>query len=110
MPRWEKEVRFAASISSRGKTVLTLTGAQVNKGAALACACTALGLETHEVVAFGDAENDIEMFRVAGHSYAMGQAEDAVKRAADSVAPANTEDGVAQAVEELLRSGVATGP
>lgn len=104
-PRWQSQVRFAASISSRGKTVLTLTGAQVNKGAALACACEALGLETAEVVAFGDAENDVEMFRVAGHSFAMGQAEDAVKRAADSVAPPNTEDGVALAVEELLRTG-----
>ncbi len=105
-PRWEREVRFAASISSRGKTVFTLTSAQVNKGAALARACEALGIETGDVVAFGDAENDVEMFRVAGHSFAMGQADDVVKRAADSIAPANTEDGVARAVEALLRSGL----
>lgn len=105
-PRWQDEVKFAASISSRGKTVLTLTGAQVNKGVALARACEALGLETREVVVFGDAENDVEMFRVAGHSFAMDQADDEVKRAADSVAPPNTEDGVAQAVEALLRSGL----
>ena len=58
------------------------------------------------MVAFGDAENDVEMFRVAGHSFAMDQANDAVKQAADSVAPPNTEDGVAQAVEGLLRAGL----
>ncbi len=101
-PRWAGRVQFAASISSRGKTVLTLASAEVNKGAALARACDALGLEPGQVAAFGDAENDIEMFRVAGRSYAMGQADERVKRAADAVAPPNTEDGVAVAVEALL--------
>lgn len=103
--RWEAEVRFAASISSRQKIVLTLTAAKVNKGAALVRACEALSLDPGEVIAFGDAENDIEMFEVAGFSYAMGQAEIAVKEAANAVAPPNTEDGLGIAVEELLRSG-----
>ncbi len=103
--RWQNEVRFAASISSRQKIVLTLTAKEVHKGAALARACDALDLAPSEIIAFGDAENDIEMFEVAGFSYAMGQAEEPVKRAADAVAPPNTEDGLGIAVEEFLRSG-----
>jgi len=102
-PRWEGRVRFAASVSSRGKVVLTLTAAEVSKGVALDRACRDLGLEPGEVVAIGDAENDLEMFRVAGYSFAMGQAAEEVRRAATAVTASCEEDGVAQAVERLLR-------
>ncbi|NNL84171.1 MAG: HAD family phosphatase [Myxococcales bacterium] len=104
-PRWADRVRFSPSISSRGKLVLTLTASEVNKGAALSHACADLGIATDDVLVFGDAENDIEMFEVAGGSFAMGQAAESVKRAARRVAPPNTEDGVAQVVEDLLRGG-----
>ena len=43
--------------------------------------------------------------RVAGGSFAMGQATDAVKAAAKAVTAPNDEDGVAQAIERLLREG-----
>jgi len=105
-PRWRERVTFAESISSRGKVVLTLTAAEVSKGVALTTACRDLGLGPEEVVAFGDAENDIEMFRVAGYSFAMGQAEDAVRRAASAVTARCEEDGVARAVEDLLEAGL----
>jgi hydroxymethylpyrimidine pyrophosphatase-like HAD family hydrolase len=99
---WSERVRFGESFSSLGKRMLTITAAGVDKGAALAVACADMGMATEEVVAFGDAEIDLEMFRVAGHSVAMGQASDHVKAAAGWVTAPNTEDGVAQAVERLL--------
>jgi len=76
------------------------TGA--DKGAALAVACKDLDIHPAQVVAIGDAENDVEMFRVAGTSFAMGQASDEVKRAATYVTAPNDEDGVAQAIERVL--------
>ena len=105
-PRWRDQVTFAESISSRGKVVLTLTAAEVSKGVALATACRDLGVGPEEVVAVGDAENDIEMFRVAGYSFAMGQAEPEVRSAARAVTGTCEEDGVAQAVEDLLEKGL----
>jgi hypothetical protein len=45
------------------------------------------------------------MFRVAGASFAMGQAPPSVRAEATAVTGTNAEDGVATAVEELLRSG-----
>jgi hydroxymethylpyrimidine pyrophosphatase-like HAD family hydrolase len=45
------------------------------------------------------------MFRVAGGSFAMGQASDEVKAAAQAVTASNEEDGVAQAIERLLAEG-----
>ena len=72
-------VHFFDSIGPTGKIILTITASTASKGAALQAACAHLGLQPREVVAFGDAENDIEMFRVAGASVAMGQASDEVK-------------------------------
>ena len=52
--------------------------------------------------AFGDADNDVEMLRFAGHSYAMANAEPEVKASAKAVTAHCREDGVAQAIERLL--------
>ena len=100
--KWSDRVRFVTSITTQGKELLTLTATGADKGAALRAACEHLGIRASHVVAFGDAENDIELFEAAGASYAMGQATDAVKAAATAVTGSNREDGVAQAVEALL--------
>ena len=50
------------------------TAKAATKGAALEAACRELGITRESVVAFGDAENDLEMFRAAGQAVAMGQA------------------------------------
>ena len=102
---WKERVRFVESFSSRRKINLTLTAAGADKGAALSVACAEIGIATEEVVAFGDAEADIEMFRVAGASVAMGQATDHVKSFATAVTLTNDQDGVALAVERLLATG-----
>ena len=104
---WSDRVRFIESFSSQRKSILTLTSTGADKGVALAVACQDLGLDPKEVVAIGDADNDIEMFRAAGASFAMGQADDEVKAAASAVTGTNEEDGVAQAIERLLAEGEA---
>ena len=102
---WGEAVRFVESFSSHGKRILTLTAAGADKGVALGVACAELGIPVQSVIAFGDAENDIEMFRVAGAAVAMGQASDHVKGHATFVTAPNSEDGVAVAVERLLANG-----
>jgi Cof subfamily protein (haloacid dehalogenase superfamily) len=104
-PIWGERVRFVDSISGAGKRILTLTAAGADKGAALVAACRHLGVDLADVVAFGDARNDLPMFAVAGASVAMGQASDDVRAAASYVAAASADDGVAGAVERLLRDG-----
>jgi HAD superfamily hydrolase (TIGR01484 family) len=103
--RWKDRVRFVESFSSRRKSMLTLTAAGADKGAALSVACADLGISTREVVAFGDAEADIEMFRVAGASVAMGQASAHVKSLASAVTLDNDADGVAVTIERLIETG-----
>lgn len=53
------------------------------------------------VIAFGDAENDITMIESAGIGVAMGNARDTVKEKADIVADTCENDGVAKTLKEL---------
>ena len=62
-------------------------------------------LKPEQIMAFGDSENDIEMLELAGISYAMENAEESVKRVATKVAPANSQAGVYQVLENWLERG-----
>lgn len=72
------------------------------KGTALLKLGSLLGITPDEIVCIGDEENDISMFEVIGHPYAMGNAIDKVKALAEKVLPTNNEDGVAFAINEIL--------
>ena len=62
-------------------------------------------LKPEQIMAFGDSENDIEMLELAGISFAMENAEEAVKEIATKVAPANSQAGVYQVLENWLERG-----
>ena len=96
------QINIYDSIGPTGRTVITITAKHADKGIALTKACEHLSIETSDVIAFGDADNDIEMFRRAGASVAMGQADTEVKKAATHVTTANTDDGVAEFIEKEL--------
>jgi hydroxymethylpyrimidine pyrophosphatase-like HAD family hydrolase len=108
-PSWNERVHFTTSITGFGKRSLTLTAMGAHKGTALAVACADLGIGVEDVVAFGDSGNDLEMFKVAGASVAMGQADDELKSAATFVSARNDEDGVAVGIERLLATGGLVG-
>lgn len=99
---WKHDVRFLVSMTGRGHPALTLTSARADKGLALQVACADLGIPPADVIAMGDSETDIEMFRVAGASVAMGQAAALVREAATWVSADHGADGVGRAIEDLL--------
>lgn len=74
----------------------------INKGQGIRDICDVLGLDPAQVISFGDAENDIPMLRAAGMGVAMGNAQEAVKAAADMVTLSNNDDGIAAALEKLM--------
>ncbi|MCL2343967.1 MAG: HAD hydrolase family protein, partial [Firmicutes bacterium] len=59
------------------------------------------GIPLEAAVAFGDAQNDIDMLRHAGLGVAMDNATDEVKAIADMVTESVEEDGVWRAMEKL---------
>ncbi len=103
--RYAEQVNIFDSIGPSGKIIITVTAKDATKGTALQAACAHLGITRAETVAFGDAENDLEMFSAAGAAVAMGQADDITKRAATFVTKPNTEAGVAHAIHHLLDHG-----
>lgn len=61
-----------------------------------------MGCDRAEVMAFGDGENDVSMLQWAGIGVAMGNAHEAVRRAADWVSAPVNQGGVALAIERFL--------
>ena len=89
---------FAGALGSN----LEFNAPGVSKGAALETLCAQLGIAPGEVMAFGDADNDLEMLSWAGWSFAMENGCQAVKDAARFIAPSNARAGVGQMVEQCV--------
>jgi hydroxymethylpyrimidine pyrophosphatase-like HAD family hydrolase len=79
--------------------LIEISRAGVSKGGVIDELARGWGIDPSDAIAFGDMPNDLEMFRWAGRSVAMGNAEAAVKAAATEVGAYHDEDAVAQILE-----------
>ncbi|MEU5424274.1 Cof-type HAD-IIB family hydrolase [Streptomyces olivoreticuli] len=84
--------------------LLEISGLGISKASTLARCCAERGIAPEEVVAFGDMPNDLEMLDWAGTAYAMANAHPEVLAATACHTAANTEDGVAAVIEQILRA------
>lgn len=91
---------FEATLS--GAPFVEVMAEDVTKASGLARLCEHLGVDRADVIAFGDALNDVEMLRWAGHGVAMADAADVVQDAADETTSSNDDDGVARVIERML--------
>ncbi len=98
--------QVAVTRSAPEMTLVEISARDVHKATTLARFAAQHGIAAEDVVAFGDMPNDIEMLSWAGTSYAMASGHRLAIQAADHVAPACADDGVAQVVEYFLRWGV----
>ena len=73
----------------------------VSKGRALSVVADALDIDPAAFVAVGDSENDVSTFEVAGESYAVANADDAAREAADEVVGEGFMDGTVSVLERL---------
>lgn len=73
----------------------------VSKGSALKDIAAYYDSDISEILAIGDAGNDLSMLEAAGFSVAMGNAPDYVKAACDGVTSSCDDDGVALAIEKF---------
>jgi hydroxymethylpyrimidine pyrophosphatase-like HAD family hydrolase len=96
------QVAFAIQGYSRHSMDFEAICPSVHKGEALRQICESLGTVTPEQgLAFGDGENDIDMFRTAGYSVAMGNAMPAAVAAAKYTTTRNDEGGVGNFLEKV---------
>ena len=61
-----------------------------------------LEIEPQEIMALGDANNDIEMIQFAGLGVAMGNSSNHVKKLANYVTDTNDANGVSTAIEKFI--------
>lgn len=85
--------------------ILEIFGHGVDKWSGILQLCDAIGVSPDQVVTIGDDVNDIPMLKQAKLSYAMGNAPDHVRAAAKRITLTHGENGVAAAIDELLRAG-----
>jgi hydroxymethylpyrimidine pyrophosphatase-like HAD family hydrolase len=88
--------------SDAADSLLEIAALGVSKASTLAVLAEEQGLGPQDVVAFGDMPNDVPMLRWAGLGVAVADAHPEALAAASLVAPACSDDGVAQVVERLL--------
>lgn len=79
-----------------------IIGIGINKATALERLAQKLGISIDEVMAIGDSNNDLPMLKAAGHSVAMGNANDEVKAACDYVTADCEQNGVAEAIRKYV--------
>lgn len=74
----------------------------VDKAASLDRMLEVIGLTKDDAICCGDGYNDISMIQYAGVGVAMGNAQPAVKEAADYITATNDEDGLVQVIDEFI--------
>ncbi len=98
--------------AARNLSILDLLPPGCSKGAALDSLARIRGLERDQIMAIGDNLNDLEMLEYAGRAVVMANASEEVQalaiRRGWEVTASNDDDGVALAVEEVVRQTLAT--
>ena len=90
-------------VTVSGEIWLDITKKGANKGIALDKIKKDLGISYEETMVFGDYLNDLEMMEEGYYSYAMENGHDDLKKASRFVAKANDENGVVEAIKDILK-------
>ena len=76
---------------------------KVDKAASLDKMLPSIGMRQEQAVCCGDGFNDISMIKYAKVGVAMGNAQPAVKEAANYITASNDEDGLVEVIEKFFR-------
>jgi 5-amino-6-(5-phospho-D-ribitylamino)uracil phosphatase len=82
--------------------LLQLMNPKTSKAGALARIAAMFGIKPEEVLAMGDAPNDVDMLQWAGMAVVPENAWPEARAVADLVVPSNDADGVAEALRKLV--------
>jgi len=97
-PLLMKRFSRTVTIVSTDAHLMQIMDHRVGKGAALKKLAAHHGIKPAQIMAMGDAPNDVGMLQLAGVAVAMGNAVEMVKKVADWIAPANDQQGVLAAL------------
>lgn len=95
--------QFIWEVNDKVMYSIHITNKSVSKGNAMSGMCKYLKIDLSDVVAIGDKANDISMIQMAGFGVAMGNAIEEVKQIADFITTSNENDGVAEALKQIIK-------
>lgn len=113
--RVEKDLKTQAFISNVSRIIsgiiddwvfYELFNRGVAKEKAIEFIANYYGIKLSEIVFIGDNYNDLEVMKIVGLPVAMGNSPDEVKKVAKMIVPSNEENGVAIALEKIIRNEV----
>ena len=90
------------NIAVSHKDIIDITSKGINKGSAVQLIQKLLALKSEDTIAFGDQENDIDMFKFAALSYAVENACERIKSQANYIIPSNDNMGVIIKLKEII--------
>ncbi|MFT0848589.1 Cof-type HAD-IIB family hydrolase [Actinomycetaceae bacterium L2_0104] len=97
-------LRESHAVVISGEHWIDIMDTRVNKGTAVRSLQKELGVSEEQTVVFGDYLNDLEMIQASGPSFATANAHPDIIAAARYLAPSNSEEGVIQVLENILRA------
>jgi Cof subfamily protein (haloacid dehalogenase superfamily) len=97
------------SVTIGGAAWMDIMNQGVTKGHALGVLAGHLGLARDELMAFGDALNDLEMLGSVYHSYAVSNADEAIHEVARFTTASNEEHGVPRIIRALIAARTENG-
>lgn len=103
--RWQLEQQMDGKVHFTDGGVLTsleILPKGANKGQGVKALLRQLSVNSENVMAIGDAENDVEMLQVAGFAIAVKNAAEKTKAVADEIVASNNDNGVAEAIERFV--------
>lgn len=89
-------------ITSSSRSNIEINNINAQKGIAVERYANMLNTPMSNVMAIGDNNNDVSMLKLAGTSYAMGNASTEVKQLATHITDTNVNDGVGKAILAVL--------
>lgn len=98
VPRWSDRLHCTIA----GDIWVDFMNLETNKGNAIRSIQKTMHISPDETMVFGDNHNDLEMIASATESYAVGNAAEAVKKAAKYITDTNVNDGVLKVLRTLL--------
>lgn len=96
------ELAREVSASRSKPRFLDVTAHGMHKGSVVIRLAKLFGVSREQIAVIGDGPNDVEMFKQAGTSIAMGQAVDEVREAATHITASNDDEGWAAGIERYV--------
>lgn len=103
--RWQLNQQIGDQIAFTDGGVVTsleILPKGASKGNGVKTLLRQMDIFPENVMAIGDADNDIEMLKLAGFAVAVDNATEAIKAVADEVVKSNDKNGVAEALEKFV--------